>query len=107
MFLCLGLGQRPGFLSGSKEKKGIGEGLVPFSSAMDSRSIPRVSMLLKVCASHEYGWLQLRGDIPLRGETLDPLVAEWHDGGLSGMPLRRETLDPQVILRGMTVDSQR
>lgn len=73
--------------------------------------------------------MQLRGDIPLRGETLDPLVAEWHDGGLSGMPLRgetldplvaewhdgelsgmpirREMLDPQVILSGITVDSQR
>ena len=33
-------------------------------------------------------------EIFLRGETLDLLVIEWHDGGLSGMPLRRETLDP-------------
>jgi hypothetical protein len=40
--------------------------------------------------------LQLRGDIPLRGEMLDPLVVEWHDGGLLGMPLRGETLDPLV-----------
>ena len=45
--------------------------------------------------------------MPLRGETLDPLVIEWHDGGLSGMPLRRETLDPQVTLSGIAVDSQR
>ena len=73
--------------------------------------------------------MQLCGDIPLKGETLDPLVAEWHDGGLSGMPLRgetldplvtelsdgglsemplrRETLDPQVILSGIVVDSER
>ena len=36
----------------------------------------------------------LLGDVPLRGETLDPLVAEWDDGGLSGMPPRREMLDP-------------
>ena len=43
----------------------------------------------------------------MRGETLDPLVAEWHDGVLSRMPPRREMLDPQVILSGMTVDSQR
>ena len=45
--------------------------------------------------------------IPLRGETLDPLVTELNDGGLSGMPLRRETLDPQVILSSIAVDSQR
>ena len=45
--------------------------------------------------------------MPLRGEMLDALVTEWHDGGLSRMPLRRETLDPQVLLSGMTVDSQR
>ena len=73
--------------------------------------------------------MQLRGDIPLRGETLGPLVAVWHDGGLLGMPLRgetldplvtelndgglsemplrREALDPHVILSGITVDSQR
>ena len=73
--------------------------------------------------------MQLRGDIPLRGETLDPLVAvwhddgllgislrgetldplviEWHDGGLSEMPLRRETVDPQVTLSSIVVDSQR
>lgn len=38
---------------------------------------------------------------------LDPLVIEWHDGGLSGMPLRRETLDPQVTLSIIAVDSQR
>ena len=44
---------------------------------------------------------------PLRGETLDPLVAKWHDSGLSGIPLRRETLDPQVILSGITIDSQK
>ena len=37
---------------------------------------------------------------------LDPLDAEWHDDGLSGMPLRRETLDPQMILSGIMVDSQ-
>ena len=43
----------------------------------------------------------------LRGETLDPLVTELNDGGLSGMPLRRETLDRQVILSGIVVDSQR
>ena len=43
--------------------------------------------------------------MPLRGETLDPLVIEWHDGRLSGMPLRRETLDPQVFLSGIAVDS--
>lgn len=71
--------------------------------------------------------MQLRGDIPLRGETLDPLVVEWHDSGLSGrplrgetldplvikwhdgglseMPLRREMLDPQVVLSGIVVDS--
>ena len=41
--------------------------------------------------------MQLHGDIPLRGETLDPLVPEWHDGGLSGTPLRGDTLDPLVI----------
>ena len=35
--------------------------------------------------------MQLRGDISLRGETLDPLVTKLNDGGLSGMPLRRET----------------
>ena len=45
--------------------------------------------------------------MPLRGETMDPLVIEWHDGGLTEMPLRRETLDPQVTLGGIAVDSQR
>ena len=43
--------------------------------------------------------------MPMRGETLDPLVIEWHDSGLLGMPLRREMLDPQVTLSGITVDS--
>ena len=46
-------------------------------------------------------------EMPLRGETLDPLVTKLNDGGLSGMPLRRETLDPQVFLSGIAVDSQR
>ena len=45
--------------------------------------------------------------MPLRGKKLDPLVIEWQDGGLSEMPLRREKLDPQVILSGIAVDSQR
>ena len=45
--------------------------------------------------------------MPLRGETLDNLVTELHEGGLSGMRPRREMLDPQVILSGITVDSQR
>ena len=27
---------------------------------------------------------------------LDPLVVEWHDGGLTGMSMRGETLDPLV-----------
>ena len=45
--------------------------------------------------------------MPLRGEMLDPMVIKLNDGGLSGMPLRRKTLDPQVTQSGMTVDSQR
>lgn len=46
-------------------------------------------------------------EMPLRGETLDPLVIELSDGELSEMPMRRETLDLQVILSGIVVDSQR